>query len=213
VDNNLSKEEVKKLMSAYADTAVTDELYQFGTTMLSEVQQRVARLDSKLGTMFGWATGLLAFVFVEINKSTDSVSHYCTLGSAVFALLTVVFAFRGLQTRGDWKSPSDKSWFGESHLANEDGLKRYHIRVMHETRLARLQITQIKSVRLHWGEIWLMIAAVLLFVGISFQFTCEGLSTLVLHEVNLNKYRHLAEAQVVVAAPPAVENYPSHRRP
>lgn len=166
VDNNLSKESVKKLLSSYENVAITNELYQFGTTMLSEVLQRVARLDSKLGTIFGWATALIAFVFVEASKVENSLSFYCMLFSGVSALGAVVFAFRGLQTRSDWKSPSDKSWFAERHLASEDALKRYHIRVMHDTRSSRLQSTQIKSARLYFAEIALMLAAVLLILGV-----------------------------------------------
>jgi hypothetical protein len=173
VDNNLSKEHVTTLLNSYEDSSVTNELYEFGTTMLSEIQQRVARLDSKLGAIFGWATGLIAFVLVEANKVVNPLSFYCTFISGVFAFFAVVFAFRGLQTRNDWKSPSDKSWFAERHLASEDALKRFHIRVMHDTRSSRLQSTQIKSARLYWAEISLMVASALLFVSIIFPLLAK----------------------------------------
>lgn len=165
--NDLSKTEVSTLVYSYKeDDGVTDELYRFGTMMLSEVQDRSARLDSKAGTILGWGTGILAFLFVEISKTPEAIKLYFTFGSGLSALLAVIFAFLGLRTRGSWKSASDRAWIKETALCDADELKRYHIRVIHDIRHWRLRITQRKSSQLFWGEIFLSLAAALLFCGI-----------------------------------------------
>lgn len=66
--NTLSLEDVKRIVGSYKDSGVTDELYSFGSVLLAEVRNRAGRIDSKAATMLGWATGILAFLFTEIDK-------------------------------------------------------------------------------------------------------------------------------------------------
>lgn len=165
--NNLSKQAVGDLVCSYQNSAVTEELYRFGTMMLAEMQERSGRLDSKSAIVLGWATGILAFLFVETNK-LSGVGLYFAFASGIFTLLAVVCCFLALRTRSDWKAPSDKSWIRETALGSEDEIKRYHIRVMHDMRQLNLQITEDKSVRLRLGEIFLTAGAALLFSGIAF---------------------------------------------
>jgi hypothetical protein len=171
--DSLSKDEVKRLVYLYKDPGITNELYTFGTMLLSEIQQRSGQIDAKAGTVLAWSTGILAFLFAYMPKATGLVNPALTFGSAVFTLLALLFAFNALRTRNDWTWPSDKSWLEETALTDEDEVKRYHIRVMHDVRETHLALTGKKGRSLYHAEKFLIVGATLLFGGIAFQFiTC-----------------------------------------
>jgi len=74
-ENDLSAEEVNRLVYSYDDASVTDELCSFGTLLLQEVRNRSANIDSKAATMLGWSTGLLVFLFTQLDeKSTGLIA-------------------------------------------------------------------------------------------------------------------------------------------
>jgi hypothetical protein len=115
-----------------------------------------------------WSTAILAFLLVGINRASGA-GGYFLLFSSVFSIVAVVCSFIALRTRGDWKSPSDESWIHQSAFVREDGLKRYHIRVLHDVKRWRLAITNAKSSSLFAGELSLILASMTLFAGIVYH--------------------------------------------
>ncbi len=165
MSKDLSKDAVKQLVYSYKDQGVTNELYGLGMMLLSEIQQRAAQLDSKSTMALGWATSILAFVFVVTNKITTVIPARFAATSGAFALLAAIFSFSALRTRDDWGWFSDESWLCCTALVSEDELKRYHIRVIHDIRQTHLAATRKKAHRLLFAEIFLGIAAIFLFLG------------------------------------------------
>lgn len=162
---------MKRLVYLYKDPGITNELYTFGTMLLSEIQQRSSQIDAKAGTVLAWSTGILAFLFAYMNHATGVINLSFTFASAVFTLLALVSAFYALRTRADWTWPTDNSWFEETALTSEDEVRRYHIRVMHDVRTTHLALTHEKSRCLHRGEKFLIAGAALLFTGIAVQLS------------------------------------------
>ena len=136
--HDLEKDEVKRLVYMYESPALTGELYSFGSMLLTETQQRAMQIDSKSAVVLGWATAMLALLFWKSHTPLEGISRWFLLGSGAFSLLAVVGAFLAIRSRDDWAWPSDKSWFSENALKsdNEEKLKRYHLRVMHEITIA-----------------------------------------------------------------------------
>jgi hypothetical protein len=163
--HNLSKTEVGDLIYSYRDPAVTDQLYAFGAIALGEIQERTGRINSQSATVLGWATAILAFLFAGISRSSGSGLGF-VLCSAILALAAVICSFNALRTRPNWGA-SDQSWIHQTALVNEDELKRYHVRVLHDVRKRRLVITNAKSRSLLFGEVCLILASLTLFAGIA----------------------------------------------
>jgi hypothetical protein len=68
VNNDLPIEEVKRIVYSYGDARVTDELYSFGSVLLTEIRNHAGNIDSKSATMLGWSTGILVFLFTQMDK-------------------------------------------------------------------------------------------------------------------------------------------------
>jgi hypothetical protein len=168
---NLSKEDVKRLVYAYKDPKITDELYSFGSLLLADVRGRSGNIDSKAATILGWATGILAFLFTELSRSRGCVELMCGVASGLCCLVAAIYAFLALRARTDWHWPSDRDWFTESALssanANADNLKRFYVRSLHDTKQAQLQVTDRKGKRLLVSQYFLVAGAVLFALGIA----------------------------------------------
>jgi hypothetical protein len=167
--SDLSKEGVKRLVYSYEDPKVTDELYSFGQILLGEANDWAKQIDSKATGVLGWATAILAFLFTQLTRTSGVVNLSLGVASGLFSLLAVRRAYKALQARKGWLWPSDRDWFEETAFGSADELKRFHIRALHQTRRARMEIDQLKSNQLWRAEQWLAVAAVLLVAGIALQ--------------------------------------------
>jgi hypothetical protein len=165
--NDLSEEDVSRLVYSYNDESITDELYAFGRMLLAETDDRARQVDSKATSVLGWATAILAFLFTQLIQASGIVNLTLGVASGLFALLAVRRAYKALQARRGWLWPSDLDWFEETAFASADELKRFHIRSMHRVRSERARITEMKSNHLWRGEKWLVVAALLLVAGIA----------------------------------------------
>lgn len=172
--HNLSKTEVGDLVYSYPDAAVTDQLFAFGAMTLGEIQESTARINSQSTTVIGWATAILAFLLAGISRSSGSGLGF-VLCSALFALAAVITSFNALRTRPNWGA-SDQSWIHKTALVNEDELKRYHVRVLHDVRKRRQAITNAKSRSLFFGEVCLMLASLSLFAGVGYHLLLAKVS-------------------------------------
>src|SRR5258707_13110670 len=120
VSNDLPIEEVNRIVYSYADANVTDELYSFGSALLTEIRTRASNIDSKAATMLGWSTGILVFLFTQIDKHSGFVVLGWAVASGLCCLFCAIFAFLALRARGEWKWPSDKDWFEETAICDPD---------------------------------------------------------------------------------------------
>jgi len=164
--NDFSREEVKRLVYAYEDTGVTDELYSFGVMLLNEIDQRSAQIDTKAAITLGWATAVLAFVVSTTRQANNNFHLTVSFMAVVCALVTVVFSFAALRVYDEWVWPSDKDWLEEVAFINADELRRFHIRSIHEVRQNHKSITDKKATRLFWGQRFLVAAAAVLTLEI-----------------------------------------------
>ncbi|PYX58169.1 MAG: hypothetical protein DMG76_09880 [Acidobacteria bacterium] len=118
--NDLPDTEIKRLVYAYEDPQITDELYRFGKMLLTEIDDRVKHIDSKAGTVLAWSTAILAFLFTQITSGRGALN--LSLGSliSVLALLAVISAYSTLRTRQEWLWPSDRDWFEATAFGSAD---------------------------------------------------------------------------------------------
>lgn len=167
INNDIAVAEVSRIVYSYTDPAVTDELYSFGNVLLTEIRTRAGNIDSKSATMLGWSTGILVFLFTQIDKHSGFLVLALAVASGLCCLLSAIFAFLALRARNEWKWPSDKDWFEETALCDADELRRFHIRSMHEVRQDQSRVTEQKGNRLFASQDFLVVGAALLALGIA----------------------------------------------
>ena len=167
--NDLSKEEVKRLVYAYSDHGVTDELYSFGLMLLNEIGQRSTQIDSKAAMTLGWSTGILAFLFVNIEQTKSNLNLAISFMGGACALIAVILSFAALRVYNEWEWPSDRDWLEETGFIRADELRRFHIRSLHEVRHNHKEIVGRKASRLLWGQSFLAFAGMLLALGIAIR--------------------------------------------
>jgi hypothetical protein len=141
-----------------------EELYRFGTLMVSEVQQRASQLDSKLIGIVGWAAATLAFLlFQNKTPSPSTAERMVTFVAIAFAVLSVLASCVGLKT-AMWSFPSEPDWFRESLLDNAEALKQYHVVSMLNAHQQQHRMNGKKAYRLRYSEAFLAVSASLIAV-------------------------------------------------
>ena len=167
--NDLSSEEVERLIYSYEGIGVTDELVSFGQTLVAEVQQRSGQIDSKAAMVLGWSTAVLAFLFSSLRGASVTPSLGFSVIGALCALFAALQAYRALRARQGWESPSDADWFEKSALINADELKRFHIRCWHGVRQSQNALAEQKGKLLLSAQRLLVLAAAFLAAGLIVQ--------------------------------------------
>ncbi len=119
--------EIELRLPSLAREGLVEELYSFGTLMVSSAQQRAVRLDTKLTGVLNWSSAMLAFLLIDANISR---LHGASLWTSFLAMITAIFSvacsYAGLKSRL-WPTPSENDWFKSSLLDKPEILRRYHI--------------------------------------------------------------------------------------
>jgi hypothetical protein len=141
------------------DDSAVEYLYQFGSMMVGDAGQWTSHLDSKLTAIFGWSSGVLAFLVVG-TKAQGSLMHVSAMILAVaLTLAAVILAALGLKT-DEWPSPSEEDWFREGILEHPGHLRRYHVISMLETHQYHLRKNGRKAKLLRYAEKALVAGAI-----------------------------------------------------
>lgn len=118
--------EIETLLPSLVDESV-EELYRFGTLMVSAAQQRALRLDAKLTGILNWCSAMLAFVLIDANASHQrGASLAISIAAMLAAMASVAFSYFGLKSRL-WPMPSERDWFQRKLLEKPEHLRRYHV--------------------------------------------------------------------------------------
>jgi hypothetical protein len=134
--HNLSEDEVYERVLNYESSETTEELYRFGTMMVTENLDRTKQLDAKAITLAGYSAAVLAFLVSRLSSPMEPASWQAipTVCAGLSAFIGVASSLWALRVRAfHWFSKNQ--WFeNEFHvLENADRLKRAHLLAMHRT--------------------------------------------------------------------------------
>jgi hypothetical protein len=139
-------EEQQVLLLEYS-REVVDELFDFGSLVISEAQQRSAQLDSKLGTYLGYGAAIVALLSIG---DWEALKHgplalkmvmLISLALAMGAIIAVVIALKSEQ----WPVPSEIDWFKSKYIGDGDKLRRYHISALLKAHQEQQQNNETKA--------------------------------------------------------------------
>jgi hypothetical protein len=126
---------------------VHDDLFRFGSLLLSESLSRSSALDSKATSILGWSGAALAFLIVGTPMWTSTNSWLVVVLSIITmacAGTAAVRAVQALRLRG-WHWMSQLDWFQHGVFVDAVTLRACHVRSMLTTHTDHLRILSEKS--------------------------------------------------------------------
>lgn len=128
----LSVNDVKERLASYKESTVTDELYSFGTMMLHDATDRLAKSDAKASAIAGYAGALIALLASTATmwlKQTHSWQLLIPVAAIVSFFFAALFAVLSMTLKStDWFSPNE--WMKADCLQSAERLRRYHVLTM-----------------------------------------------------------------------------------
>jgi hypothetical protein len=162
---HLAEQEVRRRLTLYENDEITEELYGFGTMLISNAMQRISRMHTTAGLVTAYCAGL-----ITVLTSTAAIwgnrlgpwERCLPIMGAGLAILGAALALSStsLQTV-DWFSQDD--WLKEDCLQDHKRLRKYHVLSMWGV-VTSFDIAHRRKTRRIKAAQWLTgIAVVLLF--------------------------------------------------
>jgi hypothetical protein len=167
--NLLNEQQVNERLCSYDDTKVTDELYEFGSRMLSEFIDVNHQLDSKGSTLAGYSTAIVALLVSTSpfwRPVFDQWVVMVVLGAGLCAMIASAFSMKAAALY-TFKWFSDDEWLHRKYLENPETMRRYRILTMHNVVSSHRNTAEEKSSYLGIAQWALTISGGLLFIALA----------------------------------------------
>lgn len=151
--------EKQKLLIADADNGTVTAMLEFGELAFSEVLQRSAQIDTKLGIYIAYAVGILALLSLgNVSNSQKPPLVYLGLAAVfVFSVLAVCFSAFGLKARSH-EVPGDEVWIND--FKESFSLRKSYIVALLRSRQFQRERNNSKVEAMQYAEICLLCAGV-----------------------------------------------------
>jgi len=169
---NLDETEVNGRLCSYENPKVTDELYDFGSMLVSEMIDVNHRLDSKGTTLAGYSTGAVALLVSTASFWRPVVGQWASVAVFTAAFCAMVASVLSLKAASlfTFKWFSDDEWLHKKYLEDSDTLRRYRILTMHNIVESHRNAADEKSDYLRVAQ-WALTASGLLLLLALFSIT------------------------------------------
>jgi cytochrome c biogenesis protein CcdA len=149
--SDLTYAEVKIRLNSYSDTAITDELYSSGESLVSNAADRMAKLDSKALGLAAYSAGIVTMLISTSAMWTKLLSgrfFSAVAACSVFALVVAAW----LSIRSTFSQPIQwytvNNWLDNQCLENREKLRRYRVLTMAKILDSYFAAIRIKNRRM-----------------------------------------------------------------
>lgn len=154
----LSEEQVRERLDACSVNAdVINELYDFGQTLGSEVNDRIRAVESKAVSFAAYGAAIVTLLVSSMSiwsKAGNQWSPWISACAGICGLLCTCFSIRVLTLR-KYEWISEDEWLKIECLSNINTLKRYRILTMWGTIHSHGKAQSEKARELQCAEVWL----------------------------------------------------------
>lgn len=161
---SLSNQEMKGRLASYELPEVTNELYSFGSMLVSEIVDRVHKAEAKAGTLAGYSGAILALIvstFSLWNGHFHAAEKGAMYGAAFMAFVSQMCALWALKIdKFNWFSDND--WLRGECLSDVEALRKYHLLTMHTVIVSHGEAAERKSNRIALAQRFLLVTGVFL---------------------------------------------------
>jgi hypothetical protein len=155
----LTEDQVNERLNLCNDTAIVDELYEQGKTLVKATIERIRSLESKAMTFVAYGSAIVTLL-VSSSKSWSKLgnqwSPWIAFYASVCGLVCACLCFRVLSLRS-YEVSSEDEWLKTECLTRSLlYLKQYRILTMWGTLESHIEAQITKSKRLRSAEAWLI---------------------------------------------------------
>jgi hypothetical protein len=161
----LSEDDVRERLSLCAEnTAVVEELYDFGKVLSNEVLDRIRAVESKATSFAAYGAAIATFLVTSISvwsKIGNQWSPWISACAGFCGLICTFFALRALWLR-EYEWISEDEWIKKECLSEINTLKRYRVLTMWGVIHSHSRVQSEKARELQRAQIWLAASVVCL---------------------------------------------------
>jgi len=163
----LNEEDVRKRLESCTDTGVTDELYDFGKTLVSEIVERHNRLEGKAATIAAYSIGIITLLASTYANWINRGISLGVLITVLAALTAVVFCVLSLKLER-FDGISQTEWFQKDVLDDRETLRRFHVLTMWGVFASHEVVTEKKASWIAKAQFALLIAAISIVASLGY---------------------------------------------
>ena len=167
--NFLSENEVRERLELYEDPTVTDELYEFGKFLLTEITDRFSKLDAKSTNLAAYAIAIITFLGATssnwINRVHKPFGVPLPVWAGIVAFVAAGFAVVSLFVKkAEWFSQDE--WMQKECLTSRERLRKYRLLTMWGILQGHQEACENKARFLLIAQRIFTLAVILLFVSL-----------------------------------------------
>jgi hypothetical protein len=161
----LKEEEVRNRLEGYSNNGVTDELYDFGKTLVADIVERHNRLETKAATMAAYSIGVITLL-------ASTFANWVNRGISVGVLITVVAAFTAIVFSvlslklERFEGISQTDWFQNTAFDDRETLRKFHVLTMWGVFASHEAVNERKASRIAVAQVALFVAAISLVASL-----------------------------------------------
>src|SRR5579872_4771709 len=156
---SLSKDQVTELLLPVTNSDVVNELYSFGSMLVSETKEMRNRIESKALNVLTWSIAIVAFIYTQLPRGAIGIKCIFLI-SMLAASIAIWFSYCAIRLTSR-SIPSDEDWFEVDCLKNPNShiIRLYHVQSLHVLKHDLLIVAAKKSKYLSCAETYLVVSA------------------------------------------------------
>ena len=161
----LDSQEVKRRLASYKSPDVTNELYSFGSMLVTEAVDRVHKVEGKAGTLAGYSGAILALIVSSFSlwnghfHEAEKIAMYCAAFGAFCSQACALWALKIDEFK--WFSVND--WLRGECLSDAEVLRKYRIVTIDVILKSHRDVAERKSSRIALAQWSLFATGAVLF--------------------------------------------------
>lgn len=163
----LKAEEVKERLECYESAGVTDELYDFGKMLVSDIVERHNRLEGKATTTAAYSIGVITLLASTYANWINRGISYGVLVAVAAAFAATVFSVWSLKLE-QFDGISQTEWFERSCLDDREALRKFHVFTMWGVFASHESVSDKKASRIRIAQGLLLVAAISIVLTLAY---------------------------------------------
>ena len=161
----IKETEVRERLESYDNPTVTDELYDFGNTLVADIVDRTERLETKASSLAAYSLGTITLMASTYTIWSPSINKVGMLLAVVLAFTATVFSVLAITLRR-FEGISQNEWFKADVLRDRELLRKFHLITMWGVFNSHEANAEIKVIWIGRAQIALFLASICIVLSL-----------------------------------------------
>lgn len=169
----LKESEVRQRLESYTDPGVTEELYEFGRMLVTDITERTSHLETKAASIAAYSLGIITLLASTYSIWIGKVSTIGILIGVIAAFTATVYAVSAV-TLQKYEGISQNEWFKADVLDSREMLRKFHLITMWGVFSSHEANAEKKASRIVLAQVALFIAAISIVASLAYPLAVFG---------------------------------------